>query len=306
MKAAWVGAGVRARLLVARRLGPEGAAAVAAAGSREQAAMLLARTSYAREADTGWDAGGVERVLAEVTLLRLRLLTGWLPAGAPALMRSLAAWFEIANIDDRLAYLGGASVPHPFRLGSLATAWPQLSAAQTPGELRAVLASSAWGDPGTEDGAQIALALRVAWARRVCDDVPEARPWAAGALALLLASLLPHLELPPHAHGDAARVVGRGWERARTVADLRAVLPAWGRRALDGADEEGLWRAEGRWWRELERAGAALLAAPRADRGAVVGAVVLLAADARRTAAAHEAAARGALREYEETFGAAA
>ena len=65
-------------------------------------------------------------------------------------MRVLAAPFEIANVEDRLARLQGSPAPDPFALGALATAWPGLAGALSPGELRQLLARSVWGDPGDD------------------------------------------------------------------------------------------------------------------------------------------------------------
>ena len=88
--------------------------------------------------------------VAETLLWHLRILAG-LAAGAGAgLMRALAAWFELANIDARLAALAGdgarASAVRARGAGhrleqdrarrALSRRW------------RRSLAGSAWGDPG--------------------------------------------------------------------------------------------------------------------------------------------------------------
>ena len=83
-------------------------------------------------------------------------------------MRALAAWFELQNIDARLAALAGdGREPQPFVLGALATAWPMIERARSIEELASALADSAWGDPGGRSPAELALGLRVVWARRV-------------------------------------------------------------------------------------------------------------------------------------------
>lgn len=93
------------------------------------------------------------RGVAAMTLWNLRVLAGWLPAEGAELIHVLAAWFEIVNIDEHLrsftADPADTGAP-PFRLGSLATAWPRLSRTTSPAELRTVLAASAWSDPGRQ------------------------------------------------------------------------------------------------------------------------------------------------------------
>ena len=48
-----------------------------------------------------------QRGVAETLLWHLRILAGWLPAAGAGLMRALAGWFELQNIDARLAALAG-------------------------------------------------------------------------------------------------------------------------------------------------------------------------------------------------------
>jgi hypothetical protein len=304
----WVAGSLRARLLTGRCLGAEGAREVAAAPSLREAAARLARSEYGREGALRGDLAALERSVAETVLLRLRLLAAWLPPGEVELMRVLAAWFELANVEDRLAYLAGGAAPHPFPLGSLAVAWGRTAAAQTPEELRQALAASAWGDPGSVEPATVHRHLRLVWARRLLDEAPETADWVAGALALLVAREVV-LGGRPFGVAERARphVLGSEWERARTLPQLAAALPARAAWPLAGLEEgEALWRGEVRWWRRVERDAEAMLHAGRAGRIVVIGAAALLAADARRVLAALEAAARGANAELEEAFGAGA
>jgi hypothetical protein len=289
-----VAGSVKARLLLQRRLGRESAQAVAAAGSLPGALRLLAGSTYGRAAL----AAGLEsaqREVAAVTLLRMRILAAWLPLGAVETIRSLAAWFELANIEDRLAYLEGGDLLHPFDLGSLGVAWPRLSLAQTAEELRDALAGSTWAYGGGTDPREVHTALRFAWAERVLATVPEASRWAGGAVALLLAREMLWRErwLPMRGAGTFGGLVRR-LSSVSNVEDLRTALPAEAAWALDGvATERELWRAEARWWRSVESEAEVLARAPRPGRSVVVGVVALLAADAARTAAALGVAARG-------------
>jgi hypothetical protein len=291
----WVGASVRARLLLRRRIGSERAAQLARSHSLPDALLGLTGTAYARELDPGLGLEAAQREVAAATLLHLRLLSGWLPPGKAEFLRALAAWYELANIEDRLAYLHGDELRPPFDLGGLASAWPGASQALTPAELRDALARSAWGDPGGDSAEEIHLGLRASWAGRVLADVPEIRDLVAGALALLLARELfvtgRPVELLLHPRLSA---VGTAWERAPTFEELIGSLPAHARWALEGIDgPDRLWEAEVRWWGRAEEDGQKLVGQSRPGRAGVTGAVLLLASDTWRTASALAAAAGG-------------
>jgi hypothetical protein len=305
MSLGWVAGSTKARLLLGRRLGAGPALALARARSLDEALAGLAAGPYGRHQDVGPDVAAAQRAVAAATLLRLRVLAGWLPPGGVGVVRALAGWFELVNVEDRLAYLLGHEPGHPFELGSLGLAWSSVAQAQTPGELRAALAASAWGDPGSEAPADVHLALRIAWARRVHAEAPEARAWAAGALALLVArELLLQGRTTPFE--GAGTILGDGWERAVTVPELARALPGEAAWALEGiAEPEELWRAEARWWARLEADGETMVRGHREGRQAVVGAVALLAADARRASVALASAARGGGDVLEEVFGVA-
>jgi hypothetical protein len=295
MSIGWVGASVRARLLLRRRIGPERAVQLASSPSLREGLLGLAGTAYGRELDPGLDLEAAQRAVAASTLLHLRLLSGWLPPGRAELLRSLGAWYELANVEDRLAYLNGAELRAPFDLGGLASAWPGGSQALSPVELREALARSAWGDPGGESTEEIHLGLRVSWASRVLAVAPEIRDLVAGALALLLARELfvtgrpVDLLLRPR-----IAAVGSDWALARTFDELAASLPPQASWALHGIEgPEQLWTAEVGWWARAEEEGEKLVGRSRAGREAVAGAVLLLAVDTWRTAAALAAAQGG-------------
>jgi hypothetical protein len=318
-----------------RRLGIPAARRLAGAGSLAEALGTLAGSPYRRVAGTGAADGPVGRVaaaqraVAETLLWNLRVLAGWLPAAGAERLRVLAGWFEIANVDEHLRALAGQPADPPFRLGTLATAWPRLAGTGSATALRAELAASAWGDPGGTGDREVSLGMRLAWAERVASRVPEARPWAAGAAALLVARErfaapasppssvdheLRYLAEPDQVPrfminegglaGSAGRVLGPGWLTAGSLAELAAAVAPAARWALLRVTEPAdLWAAELRWWRRLNADGTRLLAGrgtgggPGAGRGfgpdRMLGATALLAADAWLVRATLELADRG-------------
>ena len=302
MSARWVAGSVRARLLLQHRVGAETARLVAQAGSLESAIGLLSASGSVPDARaTSLEAA--QRDVAALLALRIRLLAAWLPQDAAGGLRPLASWFELVNIEDRLAYFGGAELRAPYELGIFSTVWAGAAATQSVDELRDMLAGSSWGDPGSDDPEDIHLALRLAWARRVAAQVPAARPWAAGAVALLLAA-----ELFVAGRGVDDELVrrvrlGRSWPQAGSLAELRELLPRAGAWALAGIDDPAdIWRAELAWWRRVA-ADAELMTRSRLDGSdVVIGAVALLAYDAMLLTVALAVAARGGSATAQEVF----
>jgi hypothetical protein len=332
MSAGWVAGSVRSQAMAHRRLGAPAARRLATAGSVAEALGELARSAYDRSAydrsgrptdPAGGGAAAADRVataqrgVAETLLWNLRVLAGWLPAAGAEQLRRLAGWFEIANVDEHLRSLAGRPAEPPFRLGTLATAWPRLARTGSAGELREVLAASPWGDPGGSGDWEISLGMRLAWADRVATRVPAARPWAAGAVALLVARerfAAPQEGAPdpawagsgaPSWVSGASRLLGPGWMGAGSLAELARAVPAAARWALATVTEPAdLWEAELRWWRRLAADGARLLAGHDPGGlgagsgggfgpGRMVGAVAVLAADAWLVRGALELAGRG-------------
>jgi len=250
-----------------------------------------------------------ERGVADTVLWHLRILAGWLPGAGAALVRTLAARFEMENIDARLAALSGdGREPAPFVLGGLATAWPRIERARTIEELAAALADSEWGGPeAARSAAEVALALRVSWARRVWASAPGTAAWVAGAGALLVARELLVAGDRSHA-AQLGRLPGIGPAAldAGTLEELRMALPARASWALaDIGEPSELYRAERAWWSRVER-DADTMRRSREQRTAIVAVVALLAADARHAARALAAAARTATSEPVELAGGAA
>jgi hypothetical protein len=267
MTGAWVAGTVRAQAMARRVLGADAARQVAACQSLSEAQRMLATTPLRRAAEPGLSLAAAQRAIAETILWDLRVLAGWLPRDGVSLLRLLAGWFEIANVDELLEALANRPSDPEFQLGALATAWPRLSNASSTAELRRALASSAWGDPGGETIRDIRAGLRTRWADRVAASGDRARAWATAAAAVA------SLGRP-----------GRAWQSRprRPHSPVLAAYPA--------AEP---WQAEADWWRRVESEGRALLRSSVTDSGPVLGAVVVMAADARRVRAALASAARG-------------
>ncbi len=278
MTGGWVAGTVRAKGMARRTLGAEAARQLAVCPSLPEAQHLLGATPFRTAAEPGLTLAAAQHAVAATILWDLRVLAGWLPPDGVALLRLLAGWFEIANVDELLQALTGRPGGPEFQLGALATAWPRLAAARSVAELRRNLAASAWGDPGGDSGADIRLGMRERWAARIASSGGQAAAWAAAASALLRTGEPgPPASTPvPDAGRSGRRVPGR----------LRP-LPTAARPVAEP------WQAEADWWRRVEADGLVLLRSAGPDSGPVLGAVIVLAADARRVRAALELAARG-------------
>jgi hypothetical protein len=295
VSAGWVAGSVRAKALARRRLGAGVARQVAACGSLREALGILAGTAYAGVAQQAEGLAAVQHAINARVLWNWRVLAGWLPRGGLSLMRPLAGWFEIANIDELVEQLDGRPPGERFELGALATAWPRLRGSASLGELRAALAASAWQDPGGDTGLEIRVGVRARWAQRVAALGRPAPTWAAGAVAMLVAGerFAAGRPLNPAVQGAAHGLLGAAADAA-TYAGLRDGLPArlaWALEPAPSPDE--LWRAEAAWYARVERDGFGLLRSSASDWHPVLGAAAVLATDGRRAGAALELAARG-------------
>ncbi|HEU5469316.1 MAG TPA: hypothetical protein VFV67_01585 [Actinophytocola sp.] len=296
MSARWVAGNVRARALSSRRVGTDGARALAAAPSLDDAVRQLAATPYGRDVHAGQTLAQAQHAVGATLLWHLRVLAGWQPREGVESVRLLAGGFEITNSDELLLRLRGGSAEEPYQLGRLGVAWRRLVSAASRAEVREILAASAWGDPGADTPAAIELWMRMSWAARVSTAIPEAVRWAAGAAALRVAREVFQLgrRLDDPAGRRVAALLGPGALTAGTVADFRRVLGPDARWALSDVDAvDDLWRAEARWWHRLEADGFELLHGNRFDGQPVVGTVAVLAADAWRVRAALRVAAGG-------------
>lgn len=295
MKPGWTAGVTRARLLLSRGIGPGLASAVAGSPSLADALATLTGSAYGERVRPGQDLASAQRSVAETLLWHLRILAGWLPGPGGSLIRALAGWFELANVDARIATLvGDGREPPPFALGALATAWRAAEAARTIEELGDAVAGSAWDLPRSSSSTELSLGMRVAWGRRVQDAAPQARDWVEGAGALLVAREL--LVARSTALTDQLRRYPGIDERvlaADTLPELRDALSPRARWALAAIGEPAeLWRAELGWWGRVEDDSQGLVRGTD-DEAVVLGAVALLAVDAARTARALQSAAMG-------------
>ncbi len=296
MSAGWVAGSVRARAMIQRCLGRTAVRDLAASSSVDAALLILAHSPYGHDIRPEQNLDEAQRAVVGTVVWNLRVLAGWMPREGVTMLRVLLGVLEAANVDDHLGGLTGAEPPAPYRLGLLSTTWPRLARTTSAGELRRVLGTSSWGDPGGDSAREIGLAMRTTLADRVMAAVPPARDWAAGATALLIAReiLLQRRELPDRAAGAAARVVGPSALSAASLPEFAAALPASARWAIAAVDDPAeLWRAEARWWTRVERDGSVLVRHASPGPEVLVGAVAMMATDAWRVRAALELAARG-------------
>ena len=160
MTAGWVAGTVRARAMARRVLGTDAARQLADSPSLSGAQRMLQATPFHGVAEPGLSLAAAQHAVAETILWDLRVLAGWLPREGVSMLRLLAGWFEIANVDELLQGLAGRPIGAEFELGALATAWPRLSEAGSSAELRHLLTASVWGDPGGATNRDIRAGMR--------------------------------------------------------------------------------------------------------------------------------------------------
>ncbi|MGZ8513467.1 MAG: hypothetical protein ACXW4H_00350 [Candidatus Limnocylindrales bacterium] len=295
MGTAWVAGGVRGSSLLRRRLGRAEARAVAARPSLELAIDQLVRSPYVHDVRVGQSLAEAQRSVSATALWHVRVLAGWLPREGAEVVRTLAGAWEIANVSLVLASIRGAAPVTPYELGALATIPRRYLSASTPREIRRSLVASTWGDPFTDEPAELLGWMRLRWGERVAASVPGASSWAAGYLALMVARALFVDGRRPDRRGWPVSPLGIGWENASSIPDLARRLPPRARWTLaEVEDGSELWSAEARWWSAIERMALERQhwIRPGSAQG-VVASVVVLAADAWRTRAALEVASRG-------------
>ncbi len=220
-------------------------------------------------------------------LWQLRVLAGWLPSEGVEAVQGCVLWFEIRNIEDRLAYFAGAPAEPMYELGRLGIISRRLESTGSAEDIRWLLRTSVWGDPGADDAYSMRIWLRHAWHRRARDASAEFRVWADAAAWLF--SVRERLAQRPGAD---------------LLARAQPSLPsAWGWVTSVQWSGHDLWRAEQRWWEQVRDEGLRLLHRPIGSGGPVIGTLATLASSAHRIATALEAASGGATSEYVDATG---
>lgn len=300
MTAGWMAAVVRGEALLGRTVGPAGARAIAGADDWPSARRALASTAYGRELPPDADRRTARVTAERATAWQIRVLAGWLPPGGAAVARLAIAPFEIGNLDRRLvSFVDGTARFDPsdaVDLGPLGAAWPAAARAATSAEVRALLRRSSWGDPGGDGRAEIAVGLRVSWARRAMRVDPVVRPWALGALAVLVARERFVFDRPitEVTARSVDRAFGPRWRDAGDVDGLRARIPEGARWPLPaGNAPSDLWRSELALLARIGREAGDIATTRRPVPATVVAVLALLLVDTWRVTAAIEAAGRG-------------
>ncbi len=296
MTAGWVAPVTRGRAILGRLVGADGARTLAEMSSWDEARAELGRTMYATGLPPDAGRQAAVRSAHASAIWQLRVLAGWMPPEHTVLPRLFAAPFEMRNIEQHLRSLRDHTPTDPLPLGSLAVAWPAVSRTKTVEEARHVLARTVWGDPGSTDPPELALALRVGLARRAVARLPVAKEWACGAVAVLVARERFAFSRPVEdtTAGVVSRLVGRAWGGAVSVTDLADHLPpraAWPLADVD--DPRDLWRAELAVAARVAGDARTLAASNRFDVRTAAAMMALLLVDLWRVQAAIELAGRG-------------
>ncbi len=295
MTAGWVAAATRGRALLGRLVGTSGARALAESESWADTTTQLRTTVYGTDLPTDADRATARRNAATATAWQLRVLAGWLPPAASGLARLFAGPLEIANIEQRLGQLAGDDPVASIPLGSLAVAGARIGGANSAEQIRDMLARSAWGDPGGSDPLAIGLGLRVAWARRIVRQVPDAGDWARGATAVLIARERFAFDrtIGDRTSHEVDALLGTRWERATTLSDLVDQLPKSAAWPLGPSPSpENLWEAELAVVRRVGTDAMKMATTGRYTRNTVMAIMALLLVDLWLVTAAIEVAGR--------------
>lgn len=284
MTAAWVAATVRGKALARRCLGSTAIQNLSSLRGRQAAVEYLASTSYGSGFDSGTDLATAERSISDTACWHLRILAGWAPASGAAFIQPLTLWFEVCNIEELAVSYNdphGHTPPPAYNLGRLAMAWPRVRNSSNLTDLKTALGTTVLGEPEAGTLPSILLGVRLGFARVLASRCPDAS-WGSGLAALELAkSRLLGSESPPM-HHTGSTIIGHAWRTAPDVRSFADAVPARARWVLEGIDHPNeLWRAEIGWWRRLARDGARLMSRGTFAQGPVLGAGLVILADAR-------------------------
>jgi hypothetical protein len=284
MSGAWIAGNVRARGLAAADLS-DVADRVARSAGLQTACSVLGPTKWGHHLDEVATVEAAQRKIFETLLWQLRILAGWLPSDGVEAIRSCVMWFEIRNVEDRLAYFAGARAEPPYQLGRLGIISRRLGGTGNAGDVRHLMRMSAWGDPRGDDVYAIRIWMRRTWYRRARVAAPELRPWADAAASLF---------------ANRERLAQRSG--GRTVVPITPLLPpAWSWATAVRSSGQDLWHAEERWWAQVREEGLRMLHSSIGTQGPAVGAVAMLASSAHRIATALEIAAGGGAESLDAT-----
>jgi hypothetical protein len=287
----WNAGVVRARLLARRRLGPEGCRQLARSASLDEALERLASGPYAHDLSPGQDLTTARRAVAATALWDLRVLGGWLPPAGAELIRAFVGWWEVLNIEGKVAELSGGARRVPFDLGRLDTAWDRVKASGSLAAVRTELEASRWSAPGSDVPGSISTWLRLSWAQRTADEARDLQRLLAAWAALVVARSLAE-GAGADVEAPTVPVLGRAWRDARSLPELRARVPRSAGWVLAEVEvPSDLWRAEAHWWRAFHDEGRQLLRLPSSGAAAVAGAFALLLSDVHAVQGAMEIAA---------------
>ena len=289
MTAGWVAPVTRGRALVRRLVGPDAARELATSESWPEARRQLTTTFYGADVGREADRATARAEAAHAGCWQLRVLAGWCPPGAAALVRVFGAPFEITNIEHHIARIEDRDESRPIPLGSLGVAWPHVATTATRDQVRAVLTHSPWGDPGGTDPSVIGVGLRVAWARRLTRQVPQATEWAHGSLAVLVARERFGFdrEIAELTSREVDRAFGHAWRAATTINDFVDRVPksaGWPLAAVDVPAD--LWKAELSLVRRAAVDANRLAKRPRYDQVSAAGIMASLLVDLWQVTAA--------------------
>ncbi|TFD80598.1 V-type ATPase subunit [Cryobacterium psychrophilum] len=280
-----------------RRVGAGESQRIAAQRSLEDGLALLKHTTYGERLAGCTDRAAAERGIRSTVLWQLRVLAGWIPGTGTRLARAAAGGYERDNIVALARSLEDTQPPPEFfDLGALATSWPRLRDAQSAAELGEALHTSPWGDAGSGDTTARRDILTVVWLGRLAAVAEAARPWAEAASGLMAARmLLVDRSVPSARFREVAHpLLGRAWEGAGSLDELRSALPKAASDALRDADgPKDLWLSEARLRATVETDGFRLLRGAMPGPTIVLGGIAVLAMDAWRVRAALSAADSG-------------